>query len=233
MKRRDLIFGGMGLAALGVAEGLRPRKRLVLLKKGTIAEALPASFGPWDSQDSEGLVNPANAGRLTRALYSQLVMRVYSNTATDTDVMVLAAYGDTQSDLLQLHRPESCYPAVGFTLQMSEPGVLDIGGGAKLPVRRVVATVEDRVENIVYWTRMGESLPQSGPEQRSQRIYNSINGFVPDGILMRNSVVGESSESFAVLDRFVPEMLRAISPTTRMAFVGTKLATAVGGSTNA
>lgn len=227
MKRRDIVFGAMGLTALGLAEALRPRKRLMLLHSGTIATALPLEFGVWSAQDSDNLVNPATAGRLTRALYSQLVMRVYSNLKTGDDVMLLAAYGDTQSDLLQLHRPESCYPAVGFTLRRSEPTLLDLGGGAKLPIRRVVATQEGRVENIVYWTRMGEALPQSGPEQRSQRISNSIHGFIPDGILMRASLVGDPDVSFKVLDRFVPDLLRAIAPGLRMAFVGTTLANAI------
>ena len=233
MKRRDIVFGGMGLAALGLAETLRPRKRLLLLKNGTIDEALPVKFGQWSSEKSDGLVNPATAGRLTRALYSQLVMRVYSNEPTQTDVMVLAAYGDTQSDLLQLHRPESCYPAVGFTLKLSQPAMLDLGGGAKLPIRRVVAAMDGRVENIVYWTRMGEELPQSGPEQRNERISNSIHGFVPDGILVRSSLVGETSTAFGILDSFVLEMLKAIPASKRMAFVGTKLANAVGKVTTA
>lgn len=227
MKRRDVIFGGLGLAALGTAEALMPRKRLMLLKTGTIAGALPVKFGDWSSEESNGLVNPATAGKLTRALYSQLVQRIYSNVEIGADVMLLAAYGDTQSDLLQVHRPESCYPAVGFTLTMSRPAILDLGNGAKLPIRRVVATMQDRVENIIYWTRIGEALPQSGPEQRSQRISNSINGFIPDGILMRNSLIGETEASFAILDRFIPEMLRAIPSKQRMAFVGTKLASAV------
>ena len=228
IKRRDLVFGAMGLTALGIAEGLKPRKRLLLLKQGTIAQALPKTFGDWSAEDSDNLVNPATAGKLTRALYSQLVMRVYSDAKINADVMVLAAYGDTQSDLLQVHRPENCYPAVGFTLKESKPDLLDLGGGAKLPIRRVVATTLERTENIVYWTRIGESLPRSGPEQRSQRIENSIKGFVPDGILMRNSLVGDSTEAFRILDSFVPEMLRAIPAATRMAFVGTELANAVG-----
>lgn len=227
MKRRDLIFGGMALGALGVGEALRPRKKLMLLKNATVAKALPIEFGHWSARDSDNLVNPATAGRLTRALYSQLVMRIYSNLQTNTDVMLLAAYGDTQSDLLQLHRPESCYPAVGFTLKRSQPDMLDIGGGAKLPIRRVVAEMQDRVENIVYWTRMGEALPQSGEQQRSQRISNSIQGFIPDGILMRTSLVGDPDESFKVLDQFVPDLLHAIAPAQRMGFVGTALANAL------
>ncbi|MBW8812437.1 MAG: EpsI family protein [Caulobacterales bacterium] len=224
MKRRDLVFGAMGLAALGVGEALRPRKKLMLLKSGTIATALPVEFGHWSARDSDNLINPATAGRLTRALYSQLVMREYTNLQTGADIMLLAAYGDTQSDLLQLHRPESCYPAVGFTLKRSEPALLDLGDGAKLPVRRVVAQMQDRTENIVYWTRMGEALPQSGEEQRAQRISNSIHGFIPDGILMRASLVGEPDASFQALDQFVPDLLRAIAPPLRMAFVGSPLA---------
>jgi hypothetical protein len=117
--RRDLLIGGLALTAAGVAEALRPRKRLVLLRKGTIAQAMPNTFGTWTAEGSTGLVSPAQAGRLSRTLYSEIVQRVYSQTGTGAEVMMLAAYGDTQSDLLQLHRPESCYPAVGFNIASS------------------------------------------------------------------------------------------------------------------
>lgn len=222
LRRRDMILAGLGVAALGTSETLRPRKRLVLLKNGTIAEAIPPQFGNWISNNAD-LVSPEQAGRLAKTLYSETVGRAYDNTADGSTVLILAAYGDTQSDLLQLHRPESCYPAVGFSVAMTEPTKVNIGGG-QLPGRRVVATIEDRVENIIYWTRLGERLPQSGGEQRDARLANSIDGFVADGILVRCAVVGESERSFATLERFIPEMLRAVRTDLRPALIGTQLA---------
>ena len=222
MNRRGLILGGAGLAALGVAEALRPRNRLLLLKGGTIEDSMPAEFGPWSATETGDLVSPALSGRLTQALYSELVARIYFDRDNGDGVMILAAYGDTQSDLLQLHRPEYCYPAVGFNLAMSKPDAIPLGQGM-LPVRRVVAEMEDRRENIVYWTRMGEALPQSAEQQRATRLKNSIDGIIPDGILMRTSMLGDTDRAFSVLDRFIPALLQAMPVKYRQAFVGTKL----------
>lgn len=224
MKRRDVILAGAGVAALGLSEVLRPRNRLLLLQGGTIEQAMPTRFGDWYLEEAGELVGPALAGRVARALYSEMVAKLYVNDRSGDAIMILAAYGDTQSDLLQLHRPEYCYPAVGFNLTMSKPSTVSLGPGSTLPVRRVVAEMQDRKETIVYWTRMGEALPQSANEQRTTRLTTSMQGVIPDGILFRMSMGGEPEHAFATLDRFVPDFLRAVQPKFRKAFVGTKLA---------
>ncbi|OHB26407.1 MAG: EpsI family protein [Phenylobacterium sp. RIFCSPHIGHO2_01_FULL_69_31] len=221
--RRLALMGGLGVAALAASEALRPRRHLVLLKKGTIEEAVPTTFGNWTAHAASDLVSPEQAGRLANSLYSELVSRAYLDEETGTTAFALLAYGDTQSDLLQLHRPESCYPAVGFTLQMTKPLDLPIGGTAVLPSRQVTATLEDRVENILYWTRLGERLPQGGGEQRTARLQNAMEGYVADGILARFSVVGDPRASFEVLGRFVPALLQAIPAERRAALIGTDL----------
>jgi EpsI family protein len=228
MRRRDLVFGGIGVAALGAAEALRPRRKIRLLQNGTIEDSLPVKFGSWSSEHSNDYIGPENAGTLTRALYSQIVPRTYFNDQSGEGVMMLAAYGDTQSDLLQLHRPESCYPAVGYNLRLSQPTAVQLSRGVSLPGRKVVAYTEDRVENIIYWTRLGEALPQSAGEQRRTRITQSIEGVIPDGILMRLSVVGDTDQGFRLLEQFIPELLRTIPFNRRKAFVGTRLAQAIG-----
>lgn len=228
MRRRDLVFGALGVAALGTAEALRPRKKLQLLQGGTIDKALPVRFGAWSSETSSDYIGPELSGSLTRALYSEIVPRTFFNDDTGAAVAVLAAYGDTQSDLLQLHRPEFCYPAVGFNLRLSRPEKVPLGRGLVLPSRKVVAYTQERTENIIYWTRMGEDLPQSAGEQRTTRIAQSIQGYVPDGILMRLSVGGDSDASFATLAEFIPAMLKATPMYGRKALVGTKLAKALG-----
>lgn len=227
MKRRDLVFGALGVGALATAEALRPRKKLRLLQHGTIGQALPVRFGPWSSEKSADYIGPELSGSLTRALYSEIVPRTFFNEETGAGVAVLAAYGDTQSDLLQLHRPEFCYPAVGFNLRVSRPETVSLGPGLVLPSRKVVAFTQERTENIIYWTRMGEALPQSAGEQRTTRIRQSIQGYVPDGILMRLSIAGDSEPSFATLAQFIPAMLRATPMNGRRALIGTKLATAL------
>lgn len=223
MNRRDLLIAGLSVGALGAAEAIRPRKRLVLLRDTTVEATIPQRFGSWESETVDNLVNPQLAGRLAKTLYSETVARVYYETTTGSAVMLLAAYGDTQSDLLQLHRPESCYPAVGFSLALAESVMLPLPGGAVLPARHVIATTQERSENIVYWTRMGNLLPQTGGEQRMARLENAVKGYVPDGILVRCSTVGESGPGFKLADRFVGEMLRAVAPAKRPPLVGDTL----------
>lgn len=222
MDRRTLILAGLGLGALGVAEALRPRKKLVLLGNGKIADVIPREFGTWISTEAQ-LVGPEQAGRLAAALYSEILMRAYSDTVTGATVMLLIAYGDTQSDLLQLHRPESCYPAVGYSLKLSEPANVAVAPGAAIPARRVIAEMQDRAESIIYWTRLGERLPQSGDDQRTARLKNAMEGYVADGILVRCSAVGASEEAFGVIRTFVPQMLRGAKRTGLPALVGSKL----------
>lgn len=223
IRRRDLLLSGLGLAAVGGAAALKPRKRLILLRNTTIEETIPRDFGGWAAQAAGDLVGPEQAGRLARSLYSELVSRVYYEAATGAGVMLLAAYGDTQSDLLQLHRPEICYPAVGFTLELARSADLPVGG-AILPVRQVIAAKEDRLESIVYWARMGEALPQTGQEQRMARLENAVHGDIPDGILVRCSTLGDPAAAFEILNRFITLMLHAVPPAKRPALVGNELA---------
>jgi EpsI family protein len=139
MQRRDLLLGGLAVTAAAAAEALRPRGRLVLLKGGKLADAMPNAFGAWSAEGSNGLVSPEQAGRLARTLYSEIVQRVYTDNNSGAQVMLLAAYGDTQSDLLQLHRPESCYPAVGFNIALTTPAPIPIGRNLTVPGRKVIA----------------------------------------------------------------------------------------------
>lgn len=226
MRRRDLMLAALGLGALGASEALRPRNRLVLLKSGTIEAAIPREFGIWSSEVTD-LVNPGQAGRLAQSLYSEIVQRTYYSYGGDAAVMMLIAYGDTQSDLLQLHRPESCYPAVGYNIALTQADNIPVGPGAVVPGRRVVATIEDRRENILYWTRLGERLPQSGGAQRTARLENAMEGYVPDGALARFSAVGDTPRSFEMLHRFVPDLLRAMPHDKLPALIGTRLARSV------
>lgn len=223
--RRDVLIGGACAVAAGSAYALKPRKRLVLLQGAKMADVVPTRFGDWSAENSDGLVQPKTEGELAATLYSEMVGRIYHDLSSGQQIMMLVAYGDTQSDLLQLHRPESCYPAVGFNVTFSKEGRLRLPGGRDLPVRRVVAATADRQENILYWTRMGEYLPASAGEQRKVRLETAMEGFVPDGALIRFSMVGDDAgAAFGVMDRFIPDLLKAVAPGKRQALVGTALA---------
>ena len=219
--RRDLLIGGASVAAAGLSYGLKPRRRVSLLGNEKMEAIVPVSVPGWSAAPSEGLVKPKIEG-LAATLYDEIVQRTYIGETIDAEIMLLIAYGGTQSDVLQLHRPEVCYPAVGFSIESKRPAPLALPGGGVLPVVQVVAVAGERRENIVYWTRLGEALPTDGQQQRGILLRDAMSGFVPDGVLVRASMVHpDPAVAFKVLDTFVPALLAAVSASGRPALIGT------------
>ena len=227
MNRRDILFGGGLLAAAGAAAALTPRRKLILLPTGRQLDKLvPQQIAGWHAVPSDLFVLPKTPNSLSDKLYNQTVTRLYQ--APDAlPVMLVMAYGQTQNDALQLHRPEVCYTAVGFQISSSEITSVPLTGG-RLPVRELTATAEGRVEPIVYWTRIGDSLPTTGQEQRWMKLEQQVAGIVPDGILVRMSTVGEATPAtFAGLRAFAAALVGSIAPADRAVLIGTTLSNAM------
>jgi EpsI family protein len=229
--RRDLLIGGVCAGAAGIAYALKPRRKLVLLGKEKMETIIPKSFPGWSSAAAEGLVKPKLEG-LAASLYNEVVQRSYISEALQAEVMLLVAYGGTQGDVVQLHRPEACYPALGFEIDSKKAGQLNLPGGAVIPSVQIVASAGDRHENLIYWTRLGEDLPLNSTAQRKILLKDALEGFIPDGVLVRASVVdSDSARGFMVLQAFLPAMLDAVKDSSRPALIGTaasKAMTAVG-----
>jgi EpsI family protein len=219
--RRDLLLGAACLAGAASGAVLKPRREVRLLKSGKVADLAPQTFGGWTSEDVGDPYAVNGKGTLSAKLYNELVVRQYVNQAAQTAVFMLMAYGGRQSDELQLHRPEVCYPAFGYALVRNEPLSLPIGPGVTLPTRRLAAEQDDRRESIIYWSRMGELLPQDAGQQRAARLRISMQGIVPDGLLCRFSMAGENVEqNWKTIDAFVVELLGAIAPDKRNVLIG-------------
>lgn len=225
MNRRDVLFGGGMIAAAASAEYLRPRDRLLLLPDGRMLDDIvPTTLGPWKKVDSEGFVLPKTPGSLADKLYNQTLSRFYVADG-HAPVMLVVAYGAVQNDLLQLHRPETCYSAVGFTISASNVTNVSLSDTAKLPVRELTARSDSRVEPIVYWTRIGDDLPTDGREQRTVKLRQQMQGYLADGVLVRMStVVDPTPEVFAELGLFARTMVHAMLPKDRPALIGRPLA---------
>jgi EpsI family protein len=224
--RRDLLLGGMCLAAAGAGAALKPRREVRLLKSGTLAEAVPTTFGDWTSQDMGDPYAVNGEGTLSAKLYNELVVRQYVNAKANTGVLMLLAYGGKQSDELQLHRPEVCYPAFGFDVARNEPVELPIGSSVTVPARRLAAQAQGRKESIIYWSRMGELLPQDGGQQRAARLKIAMEGVIPDGLLSRFSMAGDvPQKDWNTITEFVAELIGAIPPAKRNVLIGTERAT--------
>lgn len=226
--RRQLILGGACLLSAASAAALRPRKQYRLLGKAKLEAITPNSFNDWVEIDGGVVLQPREEGTLAAELYSQTLTRIYHSRGTGETVMLAVAYGHTQSDLLQLHRPESCYPAFGFQLSGSQRTSVQLPSGSTIPTRSLLATAPGRNENVTYWTRIGEYLPTSPSEQRADKLRIALAGHIPDGMLLRSSSIGDNrAESLQLNKRFLAELVLAIAPEHRPAFVGTHLAESI------
>jgi len=227
LQRRDILFGVPLIAAAGAAQALKPRNRLNFLGDKKLEDVVPLSFAGWEVIPSNAIVLPeVREGSLASELYDQQLGRLYVSD-TRRPVMLVMAYGNTQSDLLQLHRPEACYSAVGFEISQSRRTDIPVAT-TSLPARELLATSNDRIEPVLYWTRIGDFLPTSGNEQRLMKLRTEMQGYVADGILVRMSTVGEgTAEEFADLRIFAAEMLKASKPSGLAALVGRPTAEAI------
>jgi EpsI family protein len=230
LRRRDLMLGLPLVAAAAGAAALTPRERLNLRGPHKIADMVPLSFAGWHVTPSNAVVLPKpRKGSLADTLYGEQVSRLYLGE-NRLPVMLVIAYGDTQSDALQLHRPEVCYAAVGFQISSSSRVEIPLQHGAVLPARQLTATSNERTEPILYWTRIGDYLPTSGTEQRLMKLRTEMHGLVADGVLVRLSTVGDPTpETFDGLQKFAAAMLAATQAKGLPALVGRPLAAAIHG----
>jgi len=225
--RREMLLGGAMLAAAAGGFALTPRRRIAYLGSAKLDAIVPRRVGTWTERPSEAFVLPKSPTSLSAQLYSDQIARLYV-APDNVPVMVVMAYGNLQSDQLQLHRPEICYASVGFQISASTRNDLLLGGRAALPVRELVATSDARVEPICYWTRIGDALPTSGNEQRWVKLQQEIDGVIPDGILVRLSTVAPPSpEIFAALRGFGTALVQSVAAVNRPVLVGPTLSAAM------
>ena len=221
--RREWLIAAACVGAAGAANG-----RMSLLRSATLSAVTPSQFGAWAANDVSDLVAPAAPGTLMARLYAETVERVYRNAVTGAEVMMLLAYGDSQTNELQVHRPEQCYPAFGFELSDNRPTQVAIGGGVTLPGRQLVADAPGRREVIVYWARLGEYLPIDLREQRVDRLRTSMAGEIADGLIARFSVLsGDTADAVGVLEGFIAGLVRATAAKARPALIGSLRARAM------
>lgn len=217
--RRQMLIGGALVAASAASYAMIPRRPVDLLGGGQLEKLIPARIGPWSFLSKSGLVLPPR-DQLVEALYDQLVTRVYA--APDRPaVMLLLAQSPAQDGVLQMHRPEFCYPAGGFTLSEGELLPIRFGDGKAISGRFMTAVSPERIEQLLYWTRVGHALPNSWTEQRLAVASANLRGEIPDGMMVRVSMVSPNrEESAATLTAFAEALVGSVAPRTRLALVG-------------
>lgn len=219
LSRRHMLMGAAlcGVSALAFSRTPKPDTRP--LGRGALEAMIPAAIGPWSFLTTSGLVVPP-ADALSDQLYDEVLTRVYVRENMPP-VMFLIAYSSTQTGLLQVHRPEVCYPAGGFALSETRIERLAVGSDRTLPVRRFSAESATRSEHVMYWTRIGTALPTSWWDQRVAVVRANLDGIIPDGILVRVSAVSpDVGDIVPYLEQFIRALCAGLDPKARQLLFG-------------
>lgn len=216
--RRSMVMGAALAGVGGVAMARQPRPEAARVGKETLERLVPTRIGDWTFRDSSGLVLPP-PDALSDALYSGIVTRTY--VAPDRmPMMLLIAYSNVQDGMLQVHRPEVCYPAGGYRLSRTVAQEMPNGIGGNIAVNTFSADGVSRTEQVLYWTRVGSAFPTSWLAQRMAVLRANISGVVPDGVLVRISTLApDMSSAHGELTTFVEQMIRAAPTPARRLLV--------------
>ena len=217
----SVVIGLAMIATAGLATAIKPKPITLDANNAVNLDTMvPKGFGQWkvDERYVPLRVDPQGQALLDK-IYNQTLARTYVNNNGDR-VMLSISYGGNQSGDLQVHRPEVCYTAQGFTVNQTTPGTLPTQFG-ELPVRRLVANKIGRNEPITYWLTIGNKAVQAGFEQRMQRLRFGLTGQIPDGMLVRISTISpDETPAYQLQAIFVRELLAVIGEQQRKRLIG-------------
>lgn len=227
--RMALLVGGLmvlsSLVGFVPEPGSRPVERAQ--PRYVLADIVPTTFGSWKElpQSAAMIVNP-QAQQILDKIYSQILTRTYTH-ADGSRIMLSLAYGDDQRGGLQAHLPEVCYPAQGFVVagQRLQPIATVFG---TIPAQRLDTRRTTRLEPVTYWLNYGD-VALDGSSRFERRLVDlrlALTGQVPDGLLVRvSSLDADPDSAFRLHDRFVADLLAALSVEQRRRFIGATDAT--------
>jgi EpsI family protein len=217
------IFGALLIAAI-FAMALKPTEFLADQFKRVDLEAMvPKHLNGWEALPGAQtqIVDPGQLALINR-LYTQTLNRGYVNSQGYV-VMLSIAYGKDQRDALQVHKPEVCYPAQGFTLLDKRQYGLETGlkSAKKIKVTHLQTALGARIEPVTYWTLIGEKVYSGNLDKKLAEMQYGLEGKIPDGMLVRMSSIDSDSENaFKMQSQFAIAMLASLQPEVRARFSG-------------
>jgi EpsI family protein len=208
--------------AAGAAVALKPTALLAdKLPPIDLEAQVPRAFGSWrvDERMSVRVVNP-QAETLVNKLYSQVLTRTYVDSSTGERIMLSIAYGRNQSDALQGHLPDVCYPAQGFEVLKSSINTMARPQGS-IQTKQLLTRAGDRLEPLTYWTTVGDKVAVSHTDRKRAQFEYALRGLIPDGVIFRVSSIGPPTESaWALQRRFIGELAATLAPSTQVRVMG-------------
>lgn len=213
MARRQMLIGGVLAASSALAYARQPRPYARRVPREKFDAWVPRTVDTWSVSGTDGVLLPP-PDALSDRLYDNLVTRTYQG-ADVAPVMMLLAYNNLQDGVVQLHRPEICYPVGGFELSNTEEVPIAVPNRT-IPASFFSARAPDRVEQVLYFTRLGKMYPRRWVEQRWAVVQTNLAGHIPDGLLVRFSMLGQDRQrAVDTLSRFAADFIAASPPALR------------------
>ena len=220
MFRGALLMVSM-FSAASLAWALTPTRHLAdHLQAVRLETMVPKAFGEWrELPSASAAVVDTGRQTLIDKIYSEVLSRAYVNDQNYL-VMLSIAYGRDQSDGLELHQPEVCYPAQGFTLASSRPSRLWLEGRS-VPATQLETALGSRVEPVTYWTVVGDRNYRGGLAKKFAQMSYGFHGEVPDGMLVRISSIDPKTDNARRLHaEFAADFAAALPPSMLRRFLG-------------
>lgn len=218
---RNLILVIAMVSASGLAIALRPTERVMdSAPKIQLEKMIPTNFGDWQVDNSIVPIQPPpDLQKVIDATYDQTLSRTYIDRYGNR-LMLSIAYGGTQHEGMNTHRPEICYPAQGFQIGSQRLEYL-LAEERQLPLHRVVAQQGTRHEPITYWLVVGNELTEFGFQHKLTTLKYGLTGRIPDGMLIRVSTIErDDKRAFQIQDSFIKAMLAAVAESDRIRLLG-------------
>ncbi len=219
--RAVIVFVAMLLAAVATSV-LTPRVPLSdRLGRLNLESDVPQQLGPWqlDRSGPAYVVNPQTAEVLSK-IYSQTLTRTYVHPQ-GYRIMLSIAYGGDQRDAMQVHYPEVCYPAQGFSVLQNHTDQIRLAQ-TSIPVRRLETSLgSQRQEPVTCWTTVGEQVVQGDLNKKWAEMSYGLKGLIPDGLLFRvSSIDADTPRAFQWQDQFVKDLVQALPKAVRARLTG-------------
>ena len=221
LRTKQWILLALMLVSAGLGAALKPTIFVAdELPAVNLQAMVPKDFGEWHELPviMTQVINPQQQETL-EAIYSETLSRTYGN-AQGYRVMLSIAYGKNQNKALELHSPEVCYPAQGFTLNDRHKATLDILGKT-IAATQIETNLGQRFEPVTFWTTIGTTVPSSTLQKRLVEFRYAITGRIPDGFLVRvSSIDKQTPNAYAMQARFAHDLIQAIAPQNQPRFAG-------------
>ncbi|WP_375183984.1 exosortase-associated protein EpsI, B-type [Aquabacterium sp.] len=227
--RRLVVTAGLATlmaGAAGAARHFTPRIYLADTRPPVkLDDMVPMQFGEWrpDPKQAPLVIDPSQL-ELANKLYQETLNRTYVDNAGHR-MMLTIAYGRDQSEGVQLHTPEFCYPASGIPVGPPSRHSISLGFKEQPVVRLVGRRGGGVIEPITYWVTMGDYVVNGGPKaRRDTRFRYGFEGFIPDGALFRLSSFGtEPTSEYRAQEAFLKALFAQAPESVRQRLAGSKV----------